>query len=255
MVFLNITNLIAGNESILLIIAALSCFLAIILLVVSNNKNSDYNRSAIKEQLETLKPKEEIEVKSELENVLSKMELDLDKKPVIATFEEEQEEKAIISYADLVNTAKMQAISLDEVQENDYVENLSFDVNDIYDNEPIMQIEVEEKKDALLSKIDEVLTPLEKEMMPNKFKNTEFISPIYGKMEDEVTTIPLREHTYAKENVLEIDYQSISIPESSVPINTNALVTEIEVLDDINLEDNQNEEFLEKLIEFRKNLE
>ena len=68
------------------------------------------------------------------------MQEDIDTKPedVVRKFEEEQEEKAIISYQELVDNVRAGKIEVidDEQSEINYVENLELDVS----NEPIMEI-------------------------------------------------------------------------------------------------------------------
>lgn len=97
-----------------------------------------------KEQLE--------EEKNDIKSVLEKMEKDLEKEQEgdIETFEREQEEKAIISYQELLKaTGKLRELTKENVKEE-------------------IQIEDIEKEETVKEE-------------PKKFKNTEFISPVYGK--------------------------------------------------------------------------
>ena len=80
------------------------------------------------------------------------MEKDLEKEQEgdIETFEREQEEKAIISYQELLKaTGKLRELTKENVKEE-------------------IQIEDIEKEETVKEE-------------PKKFKNTEFISPVYGK--------------------------------------------------------------------------
>lgn len=165
--------------------------------------------------------------KANLEEVLEKMQADLDKKEdVVALFEQEQEEKAIISYQELLNSKNKNASGankellsvieqieagntgkeLEQAEENDYKENFEF-----------LDLEPKEKK---------------------KFQTTEFISPVYGKVENhiEYPKIPNFNQKDKKKNKnsLELDQKIDRIEQE---------------------ESNHNDAFLNALKEFRSHLE
>ena len=107
----------------------------------------------IEEELEEETYKEQLEEeKNDIKSVLEKMEKDLEKEQEgdIETFEREQEEKAIISYQELLKAkGKLRELTKEGVKEE-------------------IQIEDIEKEETVKEE-------------PKKFKNTEFISPVYGK--------------------------------------------------------------------------
>lgn len=101
------------------------------------------------------KMKEELEsTATNIEDLLAQMQQSLqkEKEEEITTFEQEQEEKAIISYQELVNACKKQ----DLMENNIETPKTSVD-------------SVEKKEDAV-----------------KRFKSSEFISPIYGKQKEPV---------------------------------------------------------------------
>lgn len=254
--------LLSGNN-IYLFLAAITCLVLIIFLICSFTKNNEFNRKKIKKQLELMNNDTKIEKKSELENVLQKMEDDLNKAPSIATFEESQEEKAIISYKELINTAKLNLTEIKE--EKDHMDNLSFDINDIYEegieelvelieepkemitleiptivvDKPLEQVDlIEEKQVDLMSKIDEVMQPLEATIPTSKFQNSDFISPIYGKLNNQ-------------DNTLEVNYEQVDIPTNSINMNKVAYINDIT---NTSSEQMDNEEFLKNLMDLKNNL-
>lgn len=144
----------------------------------------------------------EEEISSELESVLKQMQESLDqKKDVTQMFEEEQEEKAIISYQELVRANLKQ-----EIKEEEELPNI--DIPKIEEEIPILDTK-EEKK----------------------FKQTGFISPIYGTMD--IKSIPKKPKI---EEIRDIDIEAA--------LNLNGLSEEKK----------KNAEFLKSLKEFRNNL-
>ena len=177
------------------------------------------------------KPEDSV-VTNKLEEILQKMQEDIDLKPedVVKKFEEEQEEKAIISYQELVDNVKSGKIEVidDEESNINFVESLNLDVA----NEPIMEIsedEVSVTPQMVKDAIENITVSSIKEE-PKKFKKSEFISPVYGIMNEKVEYPTIKK----TENMLDI-------------MNTrdyNELTEEIK----------RQEEFLNALKEFRKNL-
>ena len=230
-----IYNFIISNIYLYICIIISLIILTSILLIAATNerkrrkiKNDFVEAEKIEEELNT---KEESVVSNKLEEILKKMQEDIDTKPedVVRKFEEEQEEKAIISYQELVDNVKAGKIEVidDEESNINYVENLGLEV----EAEPIMQIEDESSvtpemvKEAIYN-ISESSVKEE----PKKFKKSEIISPIFGIMNDSVEYPKVKK----SENILDI-------------MNTrdyNELTEEIK----------RQEEFLNALKEFRKNL-
>ena len=209
------------------IIIVLFIIATILSIVISNQKN----RKKIKDDfIEAEKIESELEntVPNELENILKKMQEDINVKPedVVKKFEEEQEEKAIISYKELVDNVKAGKIEVvdDEESNINYVENLNVEDSNTTVEEK-SQVTPEMVKEA----IETISTSSIKEE-PKKFKNSEFISPIYGIMEEK------------------LDYPKVKKTEQVLDImNTkdyNELTEEIKMQED----------FLEALKRFRDNL-
>ena len=192
-------------------------------------KNDFIEAEKVEEELN--KPEESV-MSNKLEEILQKMQEDMDVKPedVVRKFEEEQEEKAIISYQELVDNVKAGKIEVveDEVSDVDFVENLNLEVN----NEPIMEIKTEEESvtPEMIKEAVENITVSSVKEEPKKFKKSEIISPIYGVVEDNFEYPKIKKN----ENILDI-------------MNTkdyNELSEEIK----------RQEEFLNALKEFRRNL-
>lgn len=216
------------------IIIVLVIVATILSIIVSNQKNrkkikDDYVQAErVDAELEKI---EETPQSSELENILKKMQEDIDLKPedVVKKFEEEQEEKAIISYQELVDNVKAGKIEVidDEESNVNFVESLNLEEA----QEPITTVLEESSVTPEMVKeaIENISVSSIKEET-KKFKNSEFISPIYGIMEQNLE-YPKVEKT---ENILDI-------------MNTkdyNELTEEIK----------RQEEFLNALKEFRNNL-
>lgn len=155
-----------------------------------------------------LNTKEEEVEKIELDIVLAKMKEDLEKKEtdIVRTFEQEQEEKAVISYQELLKKNKKEEV----MEAFNKIEELDFEKPKDEPKKELEQIKEEYKK----------------------FKNSEFISPIYGRVSNEVHYPTISHFSEKKE-------------EKVASINIQKLDSEIE----------QGEKFLKQLKEFRKNLE
>ena len=217
------------------ILIVLIIIATILFIMLSNEKNrkkikDNYvEAERVEAELEKL---EETPKSSELEEILKKMQEDIDLKPedVVKKFEEEQEEKAIISYQELVDNVKSGKIEVidDEESNVNFVENL--EVEDTV--EPIMSI-AEEEPDITPEMVKEVIQTISDSCVkeePKKFKNSEFISPIYGIMNSNLKYPTVKK----SETVLDI-------------MNTkdyNELTEEIK----------KQEDFLNALKEFRNNL-
>lgn len=218
------------------IIIGLIILTTILIITASNRRNrkkikNDFVQAEkVEAELEKI---EENDESNELENILKKMQEDMEMKPedVVKKFEEEQEEKAIISYQELVDNVKSGKIEVvdDEESEVNFVENLVTDES----VEPVMTIESDTDSQVTPEMVKEAIENISKESIkeePKKFKQSEFISPIFGIMDNKV------------------EYPKVKKTETTLDImNTrdyNELTEEIK----------RQEEFLQALKEFRKNL-
>ena len=171
---------------------------------------------------------------NELEALLQKMQQDIDMKPedVVKNFEQEQEDNAIISYQELVDNVKTGKIEIVDDEESDvnYVENL------VPNDEPIMATaELPEDENRVTPEmVKEAIETISNDKVVEevkKFKNSDVISPVFGRMDES-----------------EIEYPTIKKTDATLDLfNTNdynKLTDEIK----------RQEEFLNALKEFRKNL-
>ncbi len=230
-----IYNLILSNIYLYIFIIIGLIVLTSILLILAVNekkrlkiKNDFVEAEKVEEELNKV---EETPMTSKLEEILQKMQEDMEVKPedVVKKFEEEQEEKAIISYQELVDNVKAGKIEVidDEESNVNFVENLHVDVT----SEPIMEIADEDAVTPQMVKdMVENITVSSVKEEPKKFKKSEIISPIFGVMEENFEYPKVKK----SENILDI-------------MNTrdyNELTEEIK----------RQEEFLNALKEFRRNL-
>ena len=170
---------------------------------------------------------------NELELLLQKMQEDINVKPedVVKNFEKEQEENAIISYQELVDNVKSGKIEIvdDDTGDINYVDGLE------PLDEPIMALEEEPKEGEITPQmVKDAIESIENDKVveePKKFKKSDFISPVFGIMDES-----------------EIEYPTIKKTEETLDLfNTkdyNELTEEIK----------RQEEFLNALKEFRKKL-
>lgn len=202
----------------------------VILAIISLNRKK---REEIKEEFkkaeiaEEVEKKEETKVSKELQDIIMQMKKDMEATPeqVVAQFEEEQEKNAIISYQELVESVKNGKIqTIDDEEGNiNYVEALSEEINE----EPIVEANDNEAlKEEVKSAIQEI-TKNSVETEKPKFKSTDFISPVFGKMNAEINYPKIKETT-----------------EIEKMFNIDKIKNELE----------KNEAFLNALIEFRNNL-
>lgn len=231
-----ILNFIVSNIYIYICIIIGLLILNTILLIVATNqrnrrkiKNDFVQAEKVEEELEKV---EDTKISNELEDILKKMQEDMDVTPedVVRKFEEEQEEKAIISYQELVDNVKAGKIEVvdDEESEINFVEGL--DVMD--ESEPVIST-IETKEEVTPEMVKEAIETISNESVkeePKKFKQSEFISPVFGVMNSNVEYPTVKKN----ENVLDL-------------MNTkdyNELTEEIK----------RQEDFLNALKEFRNNL-
>ena len=220
---------IINNSTFYYVAVALAYVLVIffVIFLLVKNKRKRIERVKIEDA-----PKKDIE-SVDLEAVLDKMQEDVNKTKVdeVKSFEEEQEEKAIISYQELLKAVKKDVDDVTKVEipseEKPVV---------VEDEEAKVQIMPEEIVEKSVS-TPVVETMEEKETRkPSKFQNSEFISPIYGRVNNDVK------------------YPKIpAFREKQEPINHEDDLEKTIVFDAIKNDDN--DEFLKALKEFRNNLE
>lgn len=231
-----ILNFIVSNIYIYICIIIGLLILNTILLIVATNqrnrrkiKNDFVQAEKVEDELEKV---ENTKISNELEDILKKMQEDMDVTPedVVRKFEEEQEEKAIISYQELVDNVKAGKIEVvdDEESEINFVEGL-----DIMDESESVISTIETKEEVTPEMVKEAIQTISNESVkeePKKFKQSEFISPVFGVMNSNVEYPTVKKN----ENVLDL-------------MNTkdyNELTEEIK----------RQEDFLNALKEFRNNL-
>lgn len=220
---------IINNSTFYYVAVALAYVLVIffVIFLLVKNKRKRIERVKIEDA-----PKKDTE-SVDLEAVLDKMQEDVNKTKVdeVKSFEEEQEEKAIISYQELLKAVKKDVDDVTKVEipseEKPVV---------VEDEEAKVQIMPEEVVEKSVS-TPVVETMEEKETRkPSKFQNSEFISPIYGRVNNDVK------------------YPKIpAFREKQEPINHEDDLEKTIVFDAIKNDDN--DEFLKALKEFRNNLE
>jgi len=182
--------------------------------------------------------------KLELQKMLEQMQKDLESKTeeAIQKFEREQEEKAIISYQELLQVVNKENSNINYYNNHniDNVNSMNDDVksndsySDNYSYESIPSYTFDEQRNI------------------KKFKNTDFISPIYGKIDANVNfpRIPkiIRNNQVESNNIYDTHYdnridEKIKM-ETVTRLDTTSLSNEIA----------KSEEFLRALKEFRNNL-
>lgn len=171
----------------------------IVFLIRKDKKNEDTEIKEILHDLANAKPREipeqnelinakmevpigekkEIKIvedeKLDLDAVLNKMQQTLDsQQEIVNNFEEEQEEKSIISYQELLDNMKKEGFKQD-IEKHEEEQELSFE--DIT-KEKVKEFLMKEEKNNEIEERDE--------LEDTKFKTTEFISPIFGTMEPTV---------------------------------------------------------------------
>lgn len=172
------------------------CIICIVFLVIKNKSHENIlDNSEAVEEVKVTKIGEE-EPTNALEEIMEAMQQDLDNKPedAVELFEQEQEEKAIISYQELLNSK----------------------------NKP---------KEESNPKTKNKGTPKLVTTSEVKFTNSEFVSPVFGKM-DKKDIVKPEEETKFDPHELE------------KTLNIEPLTNEIK----------KNNEFLDALKEFRKSL-
>jgi len=253
-------NFLSNNEVMYWLVIAIVVILIVIISVILVNRKKrrdikkEFDDSLIDLELEKQQD-EELESKNfpkELEEILAKMQQNMEAKPeeVVAKFEEEQEKNAVISYQELVKKASDHSIGNIETNiynatindENDGIDFVAaLDLNDTEEeiipmfsnnsNEEVIEIEDNIIDEEIEAK-QEVSAVNDKKFYENsevKVNPDEFISPVFGKMENN------------------FDYPTIKQPHR---INLHESLTPEEI--DVEIE--RSEAFLKALIDFRNNL-
>lgn len=195
--------------------------------------------------------------RADISSMLNAMQKDLkakEEEDSVANFEAEQEEKSIISYQELINSLK----NKNQVSKIQKVE--SVPVIDIENTDDVPVIDIEDKIDAPVIEIDDEVEPIKKmienkdsfdsnNVVKKKFKTTEFISPVYGKMEN------TSEYPVIKNNRHEM-VEKVSEPiRSREEYRNNISLEESLDLQPLSDEIKKNDDFLNALKDFRKNLQ
>lgn len=213
------------------------------------------------QEVETKKQEPVVKTKQDssldIEAMLEQMQKDLSAKAedVVATFEQEQEENSIISYQELVRSLKGENV----VPVQTSVEPV------IKVEEPVAKKEVPHTEQLSMDTMMQ-----ETKVEPKRFKNTEFISPVYGKMEEhlEYPTVPQfnkndREiekelETYESNTESSLVNKNIDDFLGDFDFDNNIEVNSLEQtlnMKPLSEEVKKNDEFLQALKDFRKNLD
>lgn len=213
------------------------------------------------QEVETKKQEPVVKTKQDssldIEAMLEQMQKDLSAKAedVVATFEQEQEENSIISYQELVRSLKGENV----VPVQTSVEPV------IKVEEPVAKKEVPHTEQLSMDAMMQ-----ETKVEPKRFKNTEFISPVYGKMEEhlEYPTVPQfnkndREiekelETYESNTESSLVNKNIDDFLGDFDFDNNIEVNSLEQtlnMKPLSEEVKKNDEFLQALKDFRKNLD
>ena len=179
------------------------------------------NSEDTKTEEETYKP----EVAFELEQILEKMQQDINA------------QKAIISYQELLDSVNNNKIDVvdDEEGETDFVAALEAQMSDIQPETietPIFDTRLETIDDYANKSHLDIIDELDIDEKPKKFKNSEVLSPVFGR------------------DIPNYEYKTIN----SFANTNNKVEVEQVAGDSVDNEIKKNEDFLKALIEFRNNL-
>ncbi len=249
---MEILNIISEHIEIFIILMGILVlnFFCIIYLIVKERKEDkkeinelldDLNVSEKTAEVEVKQDKELEQNKKEVEEMLMKMQKDLESKPedAVANFENEQEEKSIISYQELLESVKnaenvkVTPVKIEEEPEKIEIDNYGFNEEPIHID--IKEPEKVEEKIELKEVIDDIEST---ESNDKKFKGTDFISPIFGRQENNVKypTVP-KLHSNIKEEVVKPN------------------IIDLEATRRLDEEIKKNDDFLKALKDFRKSLD
>ena len=170
------------------------------------------------EQIQKIEEEQDMKNRSSIEEVLRKMNEDLEKQKYqeIDRYEEEQEENAVISYQDLVE--RKLALAKEEAEK---------EVSEVINKTTYLE-EDEDLVPVSFEKTEILETPSKIEKTTTKFSNSDFISPVFGRLENTM------EYPTLKKVVETSSYTEEKVKPSALP--------------------DEADEFLNTLKEFRKNL-
>ena len=181
---MNLLFEIADRDLLFIFLAVVGLIILGIVIFYIVTKNNKIKPIAEDERFDNEKPLEEPkelteeqkQAKAELERVFNMMSADLEasneEPSVIDEFEKEQEENAIISYQELIKQAKAKGQIKDDISKEE-----------VYQTHEPKHERIEETKKPVYyeEKIaHKNVVPEPKVEEPKKFKNSEFISPIFG---------------------------------------------------------------------------
>lgn len=188
---------------------------------IPNRFQEEFMEDVLEETLPEIE-KEEEKTSNNIASLLEQMQQDLDDDNEIAKvekYEEEQEENAIISYKELMR--------LKAERENNIEGTIKHSDNLISTHvEPIKQVEEEPRSDEI-----------------KKFKKSEFISPVFGFNDSNVTYREIRRPERKEKN------DEYSSKEDEVEVVNLEKDNNIK-----SVEDARNDDFLEALVDFRNKL-
>ena len=207
----NVIDFIILGASVFMNVVLLICM--VILLLKDKNKKSVLQKT---DEVKVTKVNETVEPTA-FEEIIEAMQKDIESEQdnAVELFEQEQEEKAIISYQELLDAKHKSEPTYTKV--------------DVSKEIPLVEESVEqihEKTNA---------TPVLATAPQTKFTNSEFVSPVFGKM-DRTVKNNVQIQVEANE-----DYENHDLEKT---LNIEPLTEEIK----------KNNEFLNALKEFRKNL-
>ncbi len=242
--------------SVIILVLVIAC---IVYVIYKDRKKDDEEIDEIIDDLMKAKPRENLinakievpigenikssikeENKLDLDDMLAKMQKSLDSKQekVVENFEAEQEEKAIISYQELLNSMKNNNLK-EEIKQ--YESQQEKTASSLATNKVTEFLEREEPK---IKKIESFVEKKDK-----KFKNTDFISPIFGKQEAKIEYPTIKLFDTGKH--IKKDQEDLI---SEIDEINNETVKKERILNVSSEVDEKNDEFLRALKEFRSNL-
>ena len=241
-------DFVSNNLYLYLAIITLLLIVDVILTIICLNQRKRKKIKKDSEEIEAISnnDSEEVsdvkpEVAFELEKILDQMQHDMEVKPeeAVRMFEEEQEQKAIISYQELVDSVNSNKIDVvdDEEGDMDYVAALEAQINPSVDyKEEVISDKIDNNTEvfddyANKSHLD-VIDELNYDEAPKKFKSSELLSPVFGIMQPD------------------FEYKKIG----SFATTNNKVEVEQVAGTTVDNDIKNNEDFLNALIEFRNNL-
>ena len=174
--------------------------------------------------------------KLNLEAMLNDMQhnLEMKQQKSIDEYEKEQDEAAIISIKDLQNS---NLASIDEY-EKEQEDTAIININELKKFNAMDTLTA--KEEELVKPVKKAITKIETNNKKSKFKSTDFISPIFGKMDSKIEYPKIKSYEKIQEEELK-KAKHASLEQS---IDVEPLSDEIK----------RNTEFLKALKEFRNNL-